>query len=90
MSEQTLEAQRETPASSSSEKILVKFDEKDPADPKTWSPLYKGWLTFLLGMLALSASLGSSIISPADDKIAEMMGVSQEAAILCISLYMLV
>lgn len=67
---------------------LVQWEDNDPQNPRNWSTLYKIWLTFQLGMLALSASLGSSIISPADDTIAKVMGASQEAAILCISLYM--
>ena len=69
---------------------LVEWEIGDPANPRNWSTLYKIWLTFQLSMLALSASLGSSVISPADDTIAKAMGVSDEATILCISLYMYV
>lgn len=38
-------------------------------------------------MLALAASLGSSIISPAEEEIAEYTGISSEVAVLVISLY---
>ena len=75
-------------AAEQNEPILVRFDEGDPANPQNWSSWYKVWITFLLGMLALSASLGSSIISPATDTIAEIFGMSQEVSILSISLYM--
>ena len=87
MSERTLQPPQNA-LSGSPERLLVEFEDNDPADPKSWSPVYKASLTFLMGMLALTGSLGSSIISPADDKIAEVMCVSREATILCISLYM--
>ena len=38
-------------------------------------------------MLALAASLGSSIISPANKTIAKYVGISSEVAVLSISLY---
>jgi hypothetical protein len=41
-----------------------------------------------MGMLALCGSLGSSIISPAEEVIAKYAGVSSEVMVLMISLYM--
>lgn len=61
-----------------SKRNIVKWDVDDPENPRNWKTLYKVWITFLLGMLALSASIGSSIISPAEDVIAEYTGVSHE------------
>ncbi|PQE04998.1 bicyclomycin resistance protein [Rutstroemia sp. NJR-2017a BBW] len=58
-------------------------------NPKNWSTLYKSFITFLLGMLALSASLGSSIISPAEQTIAAYVGVGREVSVLSVSLYIL-
>jgi len=69
--------------------FLVKWDEGEQANPQNWSTKYKAWITFQLGMLALAASLGSSIISPAEETIAAYTGVSTEAAVLCVSLYIL-
>lgn len=63
-------------------------DENDPENPRNWSTAYKSWITFQLGMLALAASLGSSIIAPADATIAAYVGVSTEVAVLNISLFM--
>jgi hypothetical protein len=60
----------------------------DQMNPKNWSTLYKSFITFLLGMLALSASLGSSIISPAEQTIAAYIGVGREVSVLSVSLYM--
>ncbi|RDW92356.1 hypothetical protein BP5796_01750 [Coleophoma crateriformis] len=68
---------------------LVSFAENDPENPRNWSTKYKSWITFQLGMLALSASLGSSIIAPAENAISEYVGVSTEVTVLLISLYIL-
>lgn len=67
---------------------LVDWDENDPDNPRNWSTTYKCWITFQLGMLALAASLGSSIISPAEGVISEYVGVSSEVMVLAISMYM--
>jgi hypothetical protein len=68
---------------------IVDWDgEADPANPRNWSVGYKCWITFQLGMLALAASLGSSIIAPGENAISEYVGVSREVTVLTISLYM--
>ncbi|PWY89238.1 MFS general substrate transporter [Aspergillus heteromorphus CBS 117.55] len=68
---------------------LVTWDKNDPENPHNFSTAYKCWITFQLGMLALSASLGSSIISPAETALEEYLGMSTEVAILSVSLYIL-
>ena len=68
---------------------LVDWEPNDPANPRNWSTSYKSWITFQLGMLALSASMGSSIISPAEDSIRHYTHISSEVAVLPISLYIL-
>ena len=76
-----LEAERKDPN-------IVDWDGPDDQEnPRNWTTLYKSWLTFQLSMLALAASMGSSINSPADDTIAQYVGVSREVAVLGISLY---
>jgi hypothetical protein len=68
---------------------LVDWDGDDDQDnPRNWPNGYKYWITFQLGMLALAASLGSSIISPANQTIGKYVGVSSEVSVLSISLYM--
>ncbi|KAI5246875.1 MFS general substrate transporter [Aureobasidium subglaciale] len=69
--------------------FLVGWDPGEEANPMNWSTTHKSFITFILGMLALAASLGSSIISPAQRDIAEYTGISSEVAVLCISLYIL-
>jgi MFS family permease len=67
--------------------FLVSWEPGEQGNPQNWSTNYKSWITFQLGMLALAASLGSSIISPAERQIAEYTGISAEAAVLVISMY---
>lgn len=67
---------------------LVKWDQNNTSNPQNWSDKYKWWVTFQLGMLALAGSLGSSITTPADNIIAEYVGVSDEVAVLDVSLYL--
>ncbi|OCK74157.1 MFS general substrate transporter [Lepidopterella palustris CBS 459.81] len=68
---------------------LVKWDEHDPKNPRNWTTGYKCWVTFQLGMLALAASLGSSITAPATDAISSYVGISREVTVLQVSLYIL-
>ncbi|KAK0109991.1 hypothetical protein ONS95_002655 [Cadophora gregata] len=69
---------------------LVGWDgDHDPENPLNWSDGYKWWITFQLSMLAMAASLGSSIIAPAEAAIAEYAGVSKEVTVLVISLYII-
>ena len=86
---QRLEDNTSPPDVSEKERILVDWTENDPDNPRNWSNGYKSWLTFQLGMLALAASLGSSIIAPAEDAISIYTGVSREVTVLCISFYIL-
>jgi multidrug resistance protein len=67
----------------------VDWEPDDPANPKNWSVRYKSWITFQLGMLALAASAGSSIIAPAEDAISEHFHISTELTVLVVSLYVL-
>lgn len=86
------EAARQSPAkeeSSANDPFLVGWDsDTDEENPRNWSTGYKIWITFVLGMLALAASMGSSIISPAADQISNYVGVSTEVTVLDVSLYM--
>ena len=68
---------------------VVDWEPNDQANPRNWSTLYKSWLTFQLGMLALSASLGSSIISPTEHAVVAYTHISSELAVLSVSLYIL-
>ena len=77
------------PSKSEKEAYHVDWEPNDPENPRNWSPTYKGWLTLQLGMLALASSLGSSIISPANNAISKYAHISPEVATLSLSLYVL-
>ncbi|KAI4122397.1 MAG: hypothetical protein LQ338_005844 [Usnochroma carphineum] len=77
------------PSKNEKEAYRVDWEPNDQDNPKNWKTAYKGWLTLQLGMLALAASLGSSIISPAENAIAKYTHISPEVATLSLSLYVL-
>ncbi|KAF4550842.1 MFS-type transporter-like protein 36 [Elsinoe fawcettii] len=81
--------EKEGPVGNTGDPDLVGWDEDDPLDPKNWKTSYKIFVTGQLGMLALAASTGSSIISPATNTIAQVVGVGQVTAVLSLSLYVL-
>ena len=58
--------------------FLARFEDNDPSNPRNWTTLYKSWLTLQLGFLALVGSMGSSIISPANDVISKEFNISSE------------
>lgn len=68
---------------------LVDWEPIDPANPKSWSSLYKAWITFQLGMLVMADSMASCIISPAAEQIAVYARVSSEVTVLTVSRYVL-
>lgn len=71
------------------EAFLVKFDENDPINPMNFSTVKKSWITLQLGFTALTASLASSIIAPAEGAIASRFHIGSEVTVLVISLYVL-
>jgi hypothetical protein len=67
----------------------VDWGKNDPESPRGWSTGYKAIITFQLRMLPMSASLGSSIVAPAEDAIANYIDLSTETSVLSVSLYVL-
>jgi hypothetical protein len=66
----------------------VDWGPDDGDNPRNFAFRKKVWITFQLGMLAMSASLGSSIIAPGQNAFAEYVGISAEVTVLSVSLYM--
>ncbi len=89
MSSQEHDQESPPPAPSEKDQYLVDWEPNDPDNPRNFSTARKSFITFQLGMLALAASLGSSIIAPAEDAISEYTHVSSEVSVLAISLYIL-
>lgn len=67
----------------------VDFDENDPTNPRLFSSTKKALVTLLLGFMALTGSLGSSIISPAAPQLSQYLGVSSEVTVFTVSLFIL-
>lgn len=68
---------------------IVQFEDGDPSNPKNFKTLWKAFLTFQMGLLALTGSMGSSIMAPAQSKIATDMHIAQEATTLTVALFVL-
>ncbi|KAL7941179.1 major facilitator superfamily domain-containing protein [Trichoderma barbatum] len=69
--------------------IIVKWDENEPANPFNWATPYKAFITFQLGMIAMAASVGSSIMAPTEPTLQKVFHVGHEVSVLCTSLYIL-
>ncbi|KAK6441553.1 hypothetical protein LTR95_002225 [Oleoguttula sp. CCFEE 5521] len=68
---------------------LVTFSPDDPLNPRNFPTSRKAFITFQLGMLALAGSLGSSIIAPAEPRIARYLSLTHETTVLTVALYVL-
>ena len=79
-----------SPAEDEATPILVKWDENEPANPFNWSTKYRAFITLQLGLIAMAASVGSSIMAPTEPTLQRVFHVGHEVSVLCISLYMLV
>lgn len=69
--------------------FLVKFEKEDGDNPMEFSPYLKAWLTLEMGLLALTGTVGSSIITPAETNIAAYLSTSKEVTVLALSLFLL-
>ncbi len=69
--------------------FLVSFESGDPENPMNFTSYFKAWLTLALGLLALTGSIGASIITPAEQVISKVMEVNQETSVLALALFVL-
>lgn len=67
----------------------VKWDENDSGNPKNWSPYLKVWMTFMMGLLAFTGSVGSAITNPAEEALVKHFNISSEGTVLTMSLFIL-
>lgn len=75
------------PKSQDDPEFLVKWDVDDKDNPQNWSLGYKSWVTVQLSMLALAASVASSLIAPANPVVAKYLGINDTVVVLDISLF---
>ncbi|ERS96712.1 bicyclomycin resistance protein [Sporothrix schenckii 1099-18] len=81
---QALSADQHDPA------FLAKWDgASDPDDPHNLSSAAKARCTLILGLLAFTGSLGTSILTPAEPLVAAELGMGPEATVLLLALFVL-
>ncbi|KAK9460265.1 major facilitator superfamily domain-containing protein [Lipomyces oligophaga] len=66
---------------------LVTFTPNDPGNPKNWSKAYKWYCTLVVALLCFDVALGSAIVTGDMDAVAVYFGVSEEVAILTVTLF---
>lgn len=69
--------------------FLVRFEDGDAKDPMNFSSGRKALLTLEMGLLALTGTVGSSIITPAESALSAYLDISMEATVLTLSLFVL-
>ncbi|KAK3395414.1 major facilitator superfamily domain-containing protein [Sordaria brevicollis] len=66
---------------------LVTFAENDPANPKNWSKAYKWYCTMVVAITCFVVAFCSSVITANVDSVAEEFGISHEAALIPITVF---
>ncbi|KAM7200183.1 Major facilitator superfamily domain containing protein [Naviculisporaceae sp. PSN 640] len=66
---------------------LVEFAEGDPENPKNWSKAYKWYCTMVVAITCFAVAFCSSVITADVGSVAEEFGVSYEAALVPITVF---
>ncbi|KAI0415010.1 major facilitator superfamily domain-containing protein [Xylaria grammica] len=66
---------------------LVTFQPNDPENPKNWSKGFKWYITMVVAITCFVVAFASSIVTPDIDGVAEEFDVSNEVALLSITLF---
>ncbi|EAA34915.2 hypothetical protein GE21DRAFT_1959 [Neurospora crassa] len=66
---------------------LVTFAEGDPGNPKNWSKGYKWYCTMVVAITCFVVAFCSSVITADVDSVAHEFGISHEAALLPITVF---
>jgi hypothetical protein len=66
---------------------LVTFADLDPDDPKNWSKAYKWWCTMVVAVTCFVVAFASSVITADIAGVAKEFHVSEEAALVSISVF---
>jgi hypothetical protein len=75
------------PAAGGSAHKLVVFTPGDPENPKNWSKAYKWYCTMVVAATCFVVAFCSSVITADVPGVAEQFDVSEEVALLTISLF---
>ena len=66
---------------------LVTFLPNDPANPKNWSKAYKWYITMIVALTCFVVAFASSVVTADIAGVTEEFGVSEEVALLSITLF---
>ncbi|KAI1376526.1 MFS general substrate transporter [Hypoxylon crocopeplum] len=66
---------------------LVTFLPNDPENPKNWSKAYKWYCTMVVALTCFVVAFSSSVVTPDIVGVADEFGVSEEVALLSITLF---
>ncbi|KAF2966187.1 hypothetical protein GQX73_g7365 [Xylaria multiplex] len=86
---ETLDGQIPGPVEPDSQKRyrLVTFQPNDPENPKNWSKGYKWYITMVVAITCFVVAFASSIVTPDIAGVSDEFGVSNEVALLSITLF---
>ncbi|KAK9447516.1 major facilitator superfamily domain-containing protein [Limtongia smithiae] len=68
---------------------LVTFTPGDPGNPRNWSKMYKWYCTMTVALLCFCVAFGSAIVTGDMDAVAEHFNVSEEVAILTVTMFVI-
>lgn len=68
---------------------LVTFTVDDPENPKNWSKFKKWWCTLMIASVCFTVAFNSAVITSDIGGVAEEFHVSQEAALLSVTLFVI-
>ena len=77
----------EMPAPHHSSHRLVTFIPDDPENPKNWSKAYKWYCTMVVALTCFVVAFSSAVVTADISGVANEFGVSNEVALLTISLF---
>jgi len=66
---------------------LVSFAEGDPENPKNWSKAFKWYITMVVAVTCFVVAFCSSVITSDIPGVQESFGVSHEAALVPVSVF---
>lgn len=66
---------------------LVAFEPNDPGNPKNWSKAFKWYCTMVVALTCFVVAFASSVITADIPGVMEEFGVSEEVALVSISLF---
>ena len=71
--------------------LLVDFEyPNDPRIPQNWSMLKKVYVISILSLFNVIGTIASSVMGPAQSEVAQYFNVSDEVAVLCTTLFLVV